>query len=131
MEIARDLYEEMIAHARDEAPNECCGMVGSSDGRALAVYRAVNAEASPLRFRIDPEEQLSLHTKIEDAGLELGAIYHSHTRTEPRPSQTDINFAKLWPGVVWIIVGLAGSEVDVRAWRIDGGQVSAAELAVE
>jgi proteasome lid subunit RPN8/RPN11 len=131
MKISRALYDQMIDHAREEAPNECCGMVGANDGEALAVYRAVNAEASPLRFRIDPEEQLQLHTKIEDAGLELGAIYHSHTRTEPRPSQTDINFAKLWPGVLWIIVGLANGEADVRTWRIDDGQVSDAELVVE
>ena len=131
MKIARAQYEEMIAHAREEAPNECCGMVGSNNGQALAVYRAVNAEASPLRFRIDPEEQLELHNKIEEAGLELGAIYHSHTRTAPRPSQTDINFAKLWPGVLWIIVGLAGDEAEVRTWRIEDGQVSDAELVVE
>ena len=131
MRIARDLYEEMIAHAREDAPNECCGMVGSTDGRALAVYRAVNAEASPLRFRIDPDEQLELHNRIDEAGLELGAIYHSHTRTEPRPSQTDINFAKLWPGVLWIIVGLDGDQAEVRTWRIDDGQVSDAELVVE
>jgi [CysO sulfur-carrier protein]-S-L-cysteine hydrolase len=131
MRIARELYEQMIAHAREEAPNECCGMVGSNDGQAVAVYRAVNAEASPLRFRIDPDEQLALHNKIEDAGLELAAIYHSHTRTEPRPSQTDINFAKLWPGVLWIIVGLDGEEIDVRTWRIDDGHVSGAELVVE
>ena len=131
MKIARDLYDEMIEHAREEAPNECCGMVGSSNGEALAVYRAVNAEASPLRFRIDPEEQLELNNRMEEAGLELGAIYHSHTRTEPRPSQTDINFAKLWPGVLWIIVGLADGEVDVRTWRIDDGKVADAELVVE
>jgi proteasome lid subunit RPN8/RPN11 len=131
MRITRELYEEMIAHARAEAPNECCGMVGSSNGHLLAVYRAVNAEASPLRFRIDPDEQLELHNKIEDAGLELGAIYHSHTRTEPRPSQTDINFAKLWPGVLWIIVGLVGDQPDVQTWRIDDGQVFGAELVVE
>ncbi|MBV9415122.1 MAG: M67 family metallopeptidase [Solirubrobacterales bacterium] len=131
MRITRELYEEMVAHAREEAPNECCGMVGSSDGQAVAVYRAVNAEASPLRFRIDPEEQLELHNRIEDAGLELGAIYHSHTRTEPRPSQTDINFAKMWPGVLWIIVGLVADRPDVRTWRIDDGRVSDAELVVE
>jgi [CysO sulfur-carrier protein]-S-L-cysteine hydrolase len=130
MKIAREQYEEMIAHAREDAPNECCGMVGSNNGDAVAVHRAVNAEASPLRFRIDPEEQLELHNRIEDAGLELGAIYHSHTRTEPRPSQTDINFAKLWPGVLWIIVGLANGEPDVRTWRIDDGRVSDAELVV-
>jgi [CysO sulfur-carrier protein]-S-L-cysteine hydrolase len=131
MKISRALYQEMIDHAREDAPDECCGMVGASGGEALAVYRAINAEASPLRFRIDPEEQLELHNKIEEAGLELGAIYHSHTRTEPRPSQTDINFAKLWPGVLWIIVGLADGEPDVRTWRIDDGQVSNAELVVE
>jgi [CysO sulfur-carrier protein]-S-L-cysteine hydrolase len=131
MKIARRLYDEMIAHAREEAPNECCGMVGSSDGHALEVYRATNAEASPLRFRIDPEEQLELHNKIEDAGLDLGAIYHSHTRTAPKPSQTDINFAKLWPGVLWIIVGLEGDEPEVQTWRIENGRVSDAELVVE
>ncbi len=131
MRIARELVDQMVAHAREEAPNECCGMVGSNDGEAVAVYRAANAEASPLRFRIDPEEQLALHNRIDDAGLELGAIYHSHTRTEPRPSQTDINFAKMWPGVLWIIVGLNGGEVDVQTWRIDGGKVSDAELSVE
>jgi [CysO sulfur-carrier protein]-S-L-cysteine hydrolase len=131
MKIARELYDEMIAHAREEAPNECCGMVGSSDGHAVEVYRANNAEASPLRFRIDPEEQLELHNKIECAGLDLGAIYHSHTRTAPRPSQTDINFAKLWPGVLWIIVGLADGEPDVQTWRIEDGHVSDADLVVE
>ena len=131
MRISSYLYEQMVTHAREDAPNECCGMVGSNNGDAVAVYRAVNAEASPLRFRIDPEEQLELHNRIEDAGLELGAIYHSHTRTEPRPSQTDLNFAKLWPGVMWIIVGLAGDEPDVRTWRIDDGRVSDAELVVE
>jgi [CysO sulfur-carrier protein]-S-L-cysteine hydrolase len=131
MRIPRELYDEMIAHAREEAPNECVGMVGSTDGRVVAVYRAANAEASPLRFRIDPDEQLELHNRIDEAGLELGAIYHSHTRTEPRPSQTDINFAKLWPGVLWIIVGLAGDEADVRTWRVDDGRVSDAELVVE
>ena len=131
MKISRDLYDEMISHAREEAPNECCGMVGSTNGEAAAVYRAENAEASPLRFRIDPEEQLTLHNRIEDAGQVLGAIYHSHTRTEPRPSQTDINFAKLWPDVLWIIVGLADGHADVRTWRIDDGRVSDAELVVE
>ena len=137
MKIARELYDEMIAHAREEAPNECCGMVGSGDGHAVEKivhetgHVRENAEASPLRFRIDPEEQLELHNKIEDAGLDLGAIYHSHTRTAPKPSQTDINFAKLWPGVLWIIVGLVGDEAEVRTWRIEDGQVSDAELVVE
>jgi [CysO sulfur-carrier protein]-S-L-cysteine hydrolase len=131
MRIARDLYDEIVAHAREEAPNECCGMVASRDGRAERVYRATNIEASPLRFQIDPNEQLRINNEIDEAGLELGAIYHSHTRTDPEPSQTDINFARLWPDVLWVIVGLARADPDVRTWRIDDGSVAAAELTVE
>src|SRR5947209_4972330 len=93
MRIARGLYDEMIAHAREEAPNECCGMVASRDGEAVAVYRAVNAAASPLRYEIDGAEQYRIQMDIDDAGFELGAIYHSHTRTAPYPSQTDVNLA--------------------------------------
>ena len=131
MRIATNLYDEIVAHARAEAPNECCGMVASRDGEALAVHRATNAAASPLRFEIGPEELFAINRAIEDAGEDLGAIYHSHTRTEPKPSQTDINFARLHPGVLWIIVGLAGEEAEVRTWQIEGATVSEAELVVE
>jgi proteasome lid subunit RPN8/RPN11 len=131
MKISRELYEAMVEHARAEAPNECCGMVASRDGAAVRVYPATNAEASPFRFVIDAREQLEIHNEIEAAELDLGAIYHSHTRTEPKPSQTDINFSKAWPGVLWIIVGLAGEDAQVRTWRIDDGQVSEAELVVD
>jgi [CysO sulfur-carrier protein]-S-L-cysteine hydrolase len=131
MRIARDLYEKMIEHARDEAPNECCGMLAGRNGEASRVYRATNIERSPLRFMIDPKEQLRIDQEIEAAGLELSAIYHSHTRTAPEPSQTDIHFAELWPGVLWVIVGLADGTPDVRTWRIDDGRPSEAELVVE
>jgi len=131
MRIGRELYDQIVAHAREEAPNECCGMIGARDGEAVKVYRATNAEASPLRFRIDSHEQLELHNEIDRAGLDLGAIYHSHTRTAPAPSQMDINFAKWWPGMLWIIVGLKGDQPDVKTWRIDNGRVSEAELVVE
>ena len=131
MRIARALYDEIIDHARAEAPNECVGLVASRNGEAVAVHRARNAEASRLRFSIDSMEQLRLTNEIDDAGLDIGAIYHSHTRTAPRPSQTDINFAKGWPGVLWIIVGLGEAEPEVRTWEIRDGQVSEAELVVQ
>jgi proteasome lid subunit RPN8/RPN11 len=131
MRIARGLYEQMIEHAREEAPNECCGMIAGRDGEVVKVYRATNVERSHLRFMIDPKEQLRIDREIEAAGLELTGIYHSHTRTEPRPSETDMIFAKLWPGVLWVIVGLANGEPDVRTWRIDDGQAAEAALVVE
>ena len=131
MRIPRELYEEMVEHARSEAPNECVGLLASRNGDAVKLYRAANAAASPLRFEIEGSEQIRYHREIEESGLELGAIYHSHTRTEPAPSQTDISFAAGWPGVLWVFIGLAAEEPEVRTWRIDGAQVTEAELVVD
>jgi proteasome lid subunit RPN8/RPN11 len=129
MRISRDLLDDMIAHARADAPNECCGMVASRNGEAVAVHRARNKAASPLRYEIDGMEQYKIQSAIEDAGLELGAIYHSHTRSAPEPSQTDINLA-FYPEALYVIVGVEHDEPDVRAWRIVDGQVSQASLEV-
>jgi [CysO sulfur-carrier protein]-S-L-cysteine hydrolase len=130
--IARALLDELVAHARAEAPNECCGVVAVEPGstaRATRVHPTVNTAASPLKFEVDGRELLGVIDAIERAGQELGAIYHSHTRTAPYPSQTDINFAVNWPGVEWIIVGLAaGEEPKVRSYLIDGGTVEEVKL---
>jgi [CysO sulfur-carrier protein]-S-L-cysteine hydrolase len=130
MRIARSMLDQIVAQAREEAPNECCGIVGTRDGQAVSVYPVRNAAASPLRYEIDPKEQLRVFEVLDDAGLEVGAIYHSHTRSAPEPSQTDINLA-FYPDAVYVIVGVAGAEDDVRAWRIVDGNVSPAPLEVE
>ena len=133
MNISSELLEEVLAHALEDPGNEVCGLVAvSADGaRAAArVYRARNVHASPMKFEIDPKELLDLHTAIEDAGYELGAIYHSHVRSPPYPSQTDVNFAASWPGVEWIIVGLAaGAEPEVRSYLIEGGAIEEVPIA--
>ena len=131
MRISRQLLDEVVAHAQAEAPNECCGMIASSNGRAVAVHRARNTAKAPRkRYEMDPKEQLKLETGIEDAGLELGAIYHSHTRSAPLPSQTDVNLA-MHPHALYVIVGLEHPEPEVRAWRIVDGAVTAAALEVD
>jgi [CysO sulfur-carrier protein]-S-L-cysteine hydrolase len=132
MKIEAPLLQEIVRHAVDDAPNECCGVVAARAGdtpEAVAVYRATNTAASPLRFEIDAQEVLALIEEIDQRGLELGAIYHSHTRTAPYPSQTDINFAANWPGVEWIIVGLDGGEPEVRSYLIDGATVAEVTLS--
>jgi [CysO sulfur-carrier protein]-S-L-cysteine hydrolase len=130
LRIARSLVDDIVEHARSEAPNECCGMIASVDGRAVAVYRVPNSAASPLRYEMEPKEQYRVQTAIEDAGQDLAAIYHSHTRSDPYPSQTDINLA-FYPDAVYVIVGVKADEPDVRAWTIVDGQVGEAELIVE
>ncbi len=129
MRIAKQLLDEIVAHAREEAPNECCGMVASRDGEAVKVYRATNAAASPLRYELDGAEQYRIQMEIEDSDSELGAIYHSHTRTEPYPSQTDINLA-FYPDALYVIVGLADDEPDVRAFSIRERNVEERKLVV-
>jgi proteasome lid subunit RPN8/RPN11 len=124
VQVDAALVAEMVAHAREEAPNECCGFVAARDGVAVEVRRAVNQAASPLKFEVDGLEVMRALDDFEGAGAELGAIYHSHTRTEPYPSQTDINFAANWPGVEWIIVGLdRQGEATVRTYLIEDGNV--------
>jgi [CysO sulfur-carrier protein]-S-L-cysteine hydrolase len=129
MRISSELCQELIDHAQSEAPNECCGMIAVREGEAVRVIRARNAAQSPLRYEIDGVEQLKIYNEIEDAGLDLGAIYHSHTRTEPYPSQTDISLA-FYPESLYVIVGVAGPEPEVRAFSIRDGQVGEAELQV-
>jgi proteasome lid subunit RPN8/RPN11 len=128
--IAPELLDAIVGHAQRDAPNECCGMVALGDGAAVAVHEATNTAASPFRFEVDGMELHRTLTGIEDEGLELGAIYHSHTRSEPYPSQTDVNFAANWPGVEWIIVGLAkGADPVVRSYLIEDGVIR--EVPVE
>ena len=129
MRIAQGLFDAIVEHARRDAPNECCGMVATRDGQAVSVHEAQNTAASPFRFEVDGLELHRTLTGIEDAGHDLGAIYHSHTRSDPYPSQTDVNFAANWPGVEWIIVGLAnGSEPVVRSYLIDEGVITEVPL---
>jgi proteasome lid subunit RPN8/RPN11 len=134
MRIDASLLNELLAHAREEYDAECCGLIAYADGdgssRAVRVHRARNVFASPKRFEIDGKELLHTLGDFEDAGLDLGAIYHSHTHTAPYPSQTDINFAANWPGLEWVIVGLADAEPEVRCFQIDGGEVREVPLEV-
>ena len=108
-------------------------MVAVLDGRAVAIHEATNMAASPLRFEVDGREILRAQDAFEDEGAELGAIYHSHTRSEPYPSQTDIGFAAHWgPDVEWLIVGLSrDGDATVRCYRIDDGAVQEVDVGVE
>ena len=106
-------------------------MVASRDGAAVSVHAAENTAASPFRFEVDGIEVHRTLTGIEDAGDELGAIYHSHTRSAPEPSQTDVNLA-FYPEALYVIVGVKDPDVDdVRAWEIKDGQVAQVELEIE
>jgi proteasome lid subunit RPN8/RPN11 len=137
MIITTELLDEIVAHAVENSAIECCGVVavkpsGAGGARtATRVYRATNIHASALKFEIAPMELLRLSNAIEDERWEFGAIYHSHVRSAPRPSQTDISFAAQWPDVEWIIVGLAsGQRPETRSFLIDGAEVKEVPLQI-
>ena len=131
MKISRALIDEMVAHAREDLPNECCGMIGGRDGEATSVVRVVNAAASPLRYEMDPQGQFDALRAIEDGGEELVGIYHSHTRSAAYPSQTDVNEARMWPEQVYVIVSLENEEApDVMAYDLADLKIADVHLDV-
>ena len=124
------MADELVAHAREEAPNECCGMIGGSDGKAATVYRSINAEASPLRYSLDAGDQFRIMEEMERRGEELIGIYHSHTASAAYPSQTDVNLAT-YPDAVYVIVSLEKPESpDLRGFWIRDGRIDDAELEI-
>jgi [CysO sulfur-carrier protein]-S-L-cysteine hydrolase len=119
-------WEALVEHAREEAPNECCGYVRAADGAVEEVVRAENPRRSPYGFELDAKSLLATN-QLDDEGYQVG-IYHSHPRSRAEPSQTDINLA-LYPHWLYVIVSLAG-EPEMRAWRIANGRVEEEPLTV-
>ena len=112
MVISPAIRAELRAHAEEEAPNECCGVLVLRDGVAERYVRGRNALESPYRY------ELEIHPDVwflEDDGYEL-AVFHSHPETEPRPSRTDRERSGLWAGRTFLIYGLKLDEL--RAWRV-------------
>ncbi len=133
--IARSFVEEMVAHAKDDLPNECCGILAGPEGEVARSYRMTNVEASPFRFSMDPGELVRVDGEAGDQGWELLAIYHSHTGSPAYPSDTDVRIAggtaELWPDTRYVLVSLMDPETpDVRIFRISGGVVTEEALEV-
>lgn len=131
MRIGQDLIDEIVAHSRDDLPNECCGLIGGRHGEATTVHRARNAAATWLRYEVHPSDQIRIMDRIESDGQEMVGIYHSHTKSEAYPSQTDINLAAAWPDPLYLICSLADPDDPVvRAFAIRDGRVEEADLDV-
>ena len=123
--LSDDVREQMIAHAREQFPKECCGMLAGVDGKTVKVVRATNSEDSEFRYRVDDRELLRFLHDIDDNGWDFLAVYHSHTRSEAYPSPTDVRLAANWPDPYYVLVSLADQENPVvRAFRITDGEIS-------
>lgn len=114
--LAGHLIDEMIAHCLEGRPNEACGLLAAKDGDVVKVIRMSNAAQSPVRYALEPIEQFQAYRTLEEEGLELGGVFHSHTRTEAYPSPTDVRLAS--EDVPYLIVSLVDEPPTVRAFRI-------------
>jgi proteasome lid subunit RPN8/RPN11 len=112
---------DIIAHAREASPQECCGLIGGLiEGKAQTIYRARNIANDPLTtYEAAPEDLFAAQRAMRECGEQLLAIYHSHPRSaDPQPSATDVRLA-YYPSAVYLIVGLGAPEPSLRAFRID------------
>ena len=129
------LAEAVMAHARAGLPNEACGLISGSlaTGRATTFHPARNVEASPLRYNVHPEDLVRITFAIEDAGEDLLAIFHSHTRSAAIPSATDRR-AAMYPDAFYLLASLADPDPPparaLRAWRIYRGQAFEVPLTI-
>lgn len=113
-------FAEIIAHARDAAPHECCGLIGGTgDGLLQTVYRLRNLAGNPqVTYEAAPEDLFAAQRAMRECGEQLLAIYHSHPRSvDPTPSETDVRLA-YYPSAVYFIVGLGNIEPRLNAFRI-------------
>jgi len=128
--IPADVRDAIVAHARAGLPNEACGILAGLDGRVERFFPAQADEPSPYYYRIESRDQIRIMNAIDDAGLDLLAIYHSHTSSPAYPSRTDAEQA-FWPDAVYVIVSLAGADADVRGYRIQDMSITEEALRVE
>ena len=136
LNLLRAVADEVMRHARAELPNEACGLLSGSvaSGLATRFHPARNLEASPLRYNVHPEDLVRITFAIEDAGEELVAIFHSHTRSPAVPSATDLRTA-MYPEPFYLLASLADPEAPptraLRAWRIARGETIEVPLRLE
>jgi proteasome lid subunit RPN8/RPN11 len=120
--VPEPVREELRAHAREEAPNECCGLIVFRDGVAERYIRGRNLLESPYRYELEIDPEIWF---LEDDGYEL-AVFHSHPETEAKPSRTDQELSGLGGGRTFLIYGVKLDEL--RAWRITRDSVEELEL---
>ena len=124
--------DDLVAHAREGAPDEVCGVLAGTHGEpsvASASRRATNAAAHPRdRYALDPAEQLDLMRELEADGDAVVGFYHSHPRGPPAPSDVDAGEAT-WEGYSYVIVSPADGPT-VRSWRWTGEAFEAERVQV-
>lgn len=130
LELTQEQAAALVAHAQEVFPLECCGLLAGRQGRVKRVFRGTNVDKSPYTYLMDPKEQLAAFKEMEAAGLDLLAIYHSHTHTAAYPSKTDVAKA-YYPDAIYVIVSLKDQgQPAIKGYRIMDGQIADVKVVV-
>ena len=140
LQLPQTMLDEMVSHATEDLPNECCGIIAGKDGVATRFYRTGNAEGSPFRYNIDPRDLLRIEREMDAEGWQVLVIYHSHVASDAYPSPTDVRLSQwqgtdppvdLYPGAHYVLVSLKDrAEPVVRSYQISKGVVTEEDLLV-
>jgi|SRR5271157_3381145 len=126
--LEKKFADEMVAHARQDSPNECCGILAGIKGKVIKLYQTTNNEHSPYRYSIDPQELIAIYKEIQQNEWELLGIYHSHTHTEAYPSSTDVK-STVFSELLYFIISLSNpDQAFIRAFYIVENQITEIEL---
>ncbi len=127
--IKQSIIDQIVAHARNELPNEACGYLAGDDGVVTHSYQLTNIDHSPEHFSFDPAEQFQTVRDARNKGLQIVANYHSHPATPARPSVEDIRLA-YDPEISYLIISLASNQSDVKSFRIKDSIVEKEEIII-
>jgi proteasome lid subunit RPN8/RPN11 len=130
MWLTREQARVIVDHARAEAPNEACGVIAGRGVRAQEIIPIPNVADDPLHaYHMDERRLVETLVGLERRSLELLAFYHSHPRTDPIPSPSDVRLAN-YPDTPYLIVSLKGGDPRLSAWSMRYGQVTPVSLHV-
>lgn len=128
--IKQSVFDQIVAHAHDELPNEACGYLAGNEEVIAHSYQLTNIDHSPEHFSFDPAEQFQTVRDARSKGLQILANYHSHPATPARPSVEDIRLA-YDPEISYLIISLANGQADVKSFKIKDSIVEKEEIVIQ
>ena len=130
MQLDRIFFDEMVEHGLAAFPNESCGLLAGKEGRPVKFFPMANRDASPVTYRLDPREQLKVFDEMDEQGLDLLGIFHTHTHSEAYPSETDRGQA-FYPEAEYLVMSLTDRANPVlRSFEIVEGEIVERELEI-
>ena len=128
LELSHTLLQDLITYVDQHLPLEACGVLAGKEARAEKMIGVLNQAQSPVRFVMDPYEQLHAFDWIDSHGLDLVGIFHSHPTGPETVSATDILEAAY--AVVHVILSRTGTQWKARGFWIENGKVSEVALQI-